>query len=55
MKNGDIVIFDKGLDSESEVQIKAIFDDQYCMINNVGEPRIGFFVMISRLTPKTIK
>lgn len=54
MKNGDIVILDKGFANESEVQIKADFDKEYCMVNDPSEQHICWFVIRSRLTPKTI-
>jgi hypothetical protein len=54
MKNGDIVILDKGFSNESEVQVKANFDKTYCLVNNIETPNIGWFVMSSRLSPKVL-
>lgn len=54
MIKGEIVILDKGLPSESEVQVKANFDDTYCLVNNIGKPNIGFFVVKSRLSSKVV-
>jgi hypothetical protein len=51
MKNGDIVILDKGFANESEVQIKD-FHKTFCLVNNIGKPYIGWFVMSNRLSPK---
>lgn len=56
MTNGEIVILDKGLPTEKELQVKEInFDHKYCMVNDIGKPYIGFFVLKSRLSSKTLK
>lgn len=54
MINGEIVILDKGLTAEREVQVKSNFDETYCMVNDIGKPWIGYFVLKSRLSQKVI-
>lgn len=54
MINGEIVILDKGLTGEREVQVKSNFDETYCMVNDIGKTYIGYFVLKSRLTPKKL-